>query len=463
MFCLFIVAASFSKCFCSLFCTESPDLANAPKAAAKGVTKPSSVAAVAGSGEADAEAELGFELRSSSGKELKLWRLDDKFYNLIEFAPTHPGGEMAIAHGMGTDISASFHSHHLRPIPEAILAKYRVTAPPPEAEKAIPSCGYTFEEGGFFRTLKHRVAKLDLDKQGYVSWVFVFELGAVFATFLGTWLVTCFRAPDHFTCAAAIINASTRMYIIGVGHEVIHGRVQNWFTFQFFDAFMLLPSRAWHREHVLEHHPHTKRFGLDPDEILDPFRICYSVTKQWYHWLQVPLSLLLVFATQITWIDKRFVQRELPFTGFVYLLALHLLPFFTQSSKSDAFYMMMLSVGLANLVTVTCFHISHINENNAAHTTMLKGKDWGAHQLQTTSNFRAFRGHNFVFPLCTGMLELQNEHHLFPRLSYADQYRIKPLVLETAKEFGVPYFEYPTIYHGSAAHLYHMHLLARSA
>ena len=84
-----------------------------------------------------------------------LWRLDDQFYDLTEFVRHHPGGELAIRQSEGTEISALFHSHHMREIPESLLAKYRVQVEPAIAAQ-IPPCDYSFHEKGFFQTCKRR-------------------------------------------------------------------------------------------------------------------------------------------------------------------------------------------------------------------------------------------------------------------------------------------------------------------
>merc|ERR1719197_2018100 len=109
--------------------------------------------------------------------------------------------------------------------------------------------------------------------------------------------------------------------------------------------------------------------------------------------------------------------------GAVYLLLFHLLPLFTRPA-SEACLLMFLSVGMSNMITVFCFHLSHINEANAKayNESFHRGIDWGAHQILTTANYL---GSWTVFFGVTGMLEMQIEHHLFPGLSYANQLRIK--------------------------------------
>ena len=170
--------------------------------------------------------------------------------------------------------------------------------------------------------------------------------------------------------------------------------------------------------------------------------------------------MLFVFAVLVTFIDKHLINRKtnynMPLKGIAYLLVLHLAPFFTQASKSDAAFLTLLSAGGAALGTVLCFHLSHINEPNSEHAhTFRAGDDWGAHQLRVSANFK---GTMYALGSLTGMLDMQIEHHLFPSLSYRNQQRIKPIVEATAKDFGLPYYEFDSVAHGIAGHLYTMHL-----
>merc|ERR1740138_1932400 len=200
---------------------------------------------------------------------------------------------------MGLDITSLFHAHHLKGVPETLLAKYRVDHPDPAA---IEPCDYTFEENGFFQACKRRVVALGIQNGSQVTWAYAAKVAVVFSVFVGTWLACLFMPLGPTLIALAFVNGWTRMSITGMGHEAIHGRMRNWFTYEFFDMMMLFPSDSWHLEHVTQHHPHTKRHDMDPDEILDPFRLCEAVPWTPLHMFQAPLQLILVFASVISYI-----------------------------------------------------------------------------------------------------------------------------------------------------------------
>lgn len=88
-----------------------------------------------------------------------LWRVHDKLYNLSSFIDLHPGGRDWIETTRGTDITEAFETSHLVNVEkvDAILAKYYVR----DADVGhVRNSPYTFEEDGFYKTLKRRVRPL---------------------------------------------------------------------------------------------------------------------------------------------------------------------------------------------------------------------------------------------------------------------------------------------------------------
>jgi linoleoyl-CoA desaturase len=68
-------------------------------------------------------------------------------------------------------------------------------------------------------------------------------------------------------------------------------------------------------------------------------------------------------------------------------------------------------------------------------------EEWAAHQLRTTVNFATENG---LLTWFAGGLNFQVEHHLFPQVSHSHYPALSRIVRRTAKEFGLPYNEYPT-------------------
>lgn len=67
--------------------------------------------------------------------------------------------------------------------------------------------------------------------------------------------------------------------------------------------------------------------------------------------------------------------------------------------------------------------------------------NWNIHQLYTTANFAP---NSTFFSWFVGGLNYQIEHHLFPNVCHVHYKALAPIVEQTAKEFGLPYYSQPT-------------------
>ena len=90
------------------------------------------------------------------------------------------------------------------------------------------------------------------------------------------------------------------------------------------------------------------------------------------------------------------------------------------------------------LVLGLVFQLAHVVEDTEiiyAENNSIEDA-WAAHQLKTTANFASkSKLANF---LCGG-LNLQVEHHLFPKICHVHYYNLSNIVKQTAFEFNLPY------------------------
>nr|CAI5858614.1 unnamed protein product [Callosobruchus analis] len=83
-----------------------------------------------------------------------LWRVHDGLYDLTQFVDKHPGGKDWLTLTKGTDITEAFEVHHISEQPEALLKKYYI-----RDAKTKRNAPFTFDNNGFYRTLKAEVRK----------------------------------------------------------------------------------------------------------------------------------------------------------------------------------------------------------------------------------------------------------------------------------------------------------------
>ena len=105
------------------------------------------------------------------------------------------------------------------------------------------------------------------------------------------------------------------------------------------------------------------------------------------------------------------------------------------------FVVMHLSEGL---VLGLVFQLAHVVEGTDFPYVNEEGnieEAWAIHQMRTTANFA--RKSFFSTWFCGG-LNMQVEHHLFPRVCHIHYPNISEIVKTTAEEFNVPYIENET-------------------
>lgn len=147
-----------------------------------------------------------------------LWRIHDKLYDLKDFVKRHPGGSEWLEVTKGVDITEQFEIHHISGAAERILPQFFVrNASLPRNYKT------TFDEHGFFRTLKRRVAnKLDfLDHTDVAHSRFYCDF-----LLTTTLLLTTIAARDKSYLIASFASLSF-MWLAIIAHNFIHQK-DNW-------------------------------------------------------------------------------------------------------------------------------------------------------------------------------------------------------------------------------------------
>ncbi|HEY8402102.1 MAG TPA: acyl-CoA desaturase [Cytophagaceae bacterium] len=113
------------------------------------------------------------------------------------------------------------------------------------------------------------------------------------------------------------------------------------------------------------------------------------------------------------------------------------------------FFAMHMAEGL---VLGLVFQLAHVVEGADFPEPNEKGnieEAWAIHQMRTTANFS--RKSALATFLCGG-LNMQIEHHLFPKICHIHYPAISEIVKKTALEFNVPYIENRTFFSALKSH-----------
>jgi linoleoyl-CoA desaturase len=100
---------------------------------------------------------------------------------------------------------------------------------------------------------------------------------------------------------------------------------------------------------------------------------------------------------------------------------------------------------LAGLALSCIFQLAHVMEDcefPAPNDSNKMNNNWAVHQMLNTANFAP---KSKIMAWFIGGLNRQVEHHLFPYICHVHYKHIAGIVKDTAKEYGVPYYEKPTL------------------
>mgnify|MGYP003343963789 CR=1 FL=1 len=103
-------------------------------------------------------------------------------------------------------------------------------------------------------------------------------------------------------------------------------------------------------------------------------------------------------------------------------------------------------------------HVVPLVQFSKAETTEIK-TDFFSYQLLTTANFATQNKFvNWIF----GGLNHQIEHHLFPGICHVHYPSIAPLVEESARRFGLPYYSNESLFTAIKAHFHFLRTLGKA-
>lgn len=265
---------------------------------------------------------------------------------------------------------------------------------------------------------------------------------------------------------------------LGICHDAIHGslfkskQLNNIFAWLF--NIVGANDYIWTIMHNQAHHTYTNIEGHDEDLQSVPFlRMSphqpLKPVHRFQHWLALPTyglaTLAWVFIKDykkmlqpqigsITpqhetkhWV-RLFVGKALYYTLFIVLPFTfidapwyHILFAFLLSHYVEGFTLAIVFM-LAHVVEETHFPIP--NEQNQVES------NWAVHQMYTTANFATESALTCFF--CGG-LNFQVEHHLFPLINHIHFPAISKIVKATAEEYGIPYFDHPTMLSAVKSHV----------
>ncbi|CAO1414248.1 unnamed protein product [Diamesa hyperborea] len=368
----------------------------------------------------------------------KLWRVHDKLYDLTEFIGRHPGGSNWIELTKGTDVTDQFETFHLSTKASSILPKYYVRdATKPRNYKL------TYDENGFYKTLKKRVvAKLkDVDEapMGWSKFYFNIVLIAVIVV-----AILSARSVNWYVAfGLATLNGLFITWFTIITHNFIHQK-NNWRMYMM--NITLMNWRDWRVFHAMSHH-------MYPNSYHDLEVTLYEPGMKWipenktkieivYAWLiGSPLMYIFTYfggfylkmtgllkskSKVIFWDDV--IPLVLPLTMLLFVdLTIYNL------AKVIALWLFIIGAAsfMYSLVAVNAGHHGPANVHEGDEVLSL---DFGIFQLGATIDRKEADSNQFMVLTHFGEHIL---HHMFPSLDHGLLPQLKDTFIETCKDFDV--------------------------
>lgn len=337
---------------------------------------------------------------------------------------------------------------------------------------------------GFYSTVRSRVDdyfktnNISKFANGAMYLKTIIILGGVVGAY--ALIISNILTPLGMLGAAIVLGVFKALTGFNVCHDAIHGSYSDnkmvnhllSYTFYILGANVYI----WSITHNQVHHTYTNIPGHDEDiEVapgiirLSPLDKINKVQKYQhiYGFLVYGLaSLFWVFRKDY----KKFFQKKIGdswdntkhpaieyFNLFFFKLLYYFLfiglPLYLLPISFGQFLIGFLMMHLAQgLVLGLVFQLAHVVEGTAFPEVDVNGnidEVWAIHQMYTTADFS--RKSPIAAFLCGG-LNMQIEHHLFPKVCHIHYPQLSVIVQSTAEEFNIPYIENKTFLQALGSH-----------
>lgn len=228
-------------------------------------------------------------------------------------------------------------------------------------------------------------------------------------------------------------------------------------------------SLTWRGQHNYFHHTYTNIYELDEDIEDKPF-LRLSPHGKWrkYHRFQHWYALFLYSLADLSFIITKDIRQVINYTRdgvfermgiknikreiaimilgkLVYITYMVVLPLiFLDVTWWQFLIGFSILHAASSLVLTTVFQLAHVVEGPTHHLPAEEGtmeNVWAKHQLHTTADFAR---NNAFITWYVGGLNFQVEHHLFPNICHVHYPEVSKIVEQTAREFGVPHYSFPS-------------------
>ena len=386
---------------------------------------------------------------SSTSKEEKCWiALYNKVYDITNFAPVHPGGDLIFQYA-GRDATDEFEAFHLPRVKRRLAPFYigdLVDAPVelPVTKDYRELKQYLWDEGWFEADLSYYVYK---------------DILALCILLIGAYFITMGESTITRTIIGGSFVGLALQQVAFVAHDAGHRGIThpipgggiNWLGWLHGSICFGVSIEMWNDEHSA-HHVMTMRPHEDPqfkylpvflisskevDRFGDLSKIEQKIAKwlvPFQHYTLIPISVIIGrFNLHIISLIYAIKSRKYYDIGGLLLY----LAWFGSLTSYLPLYERMPFV-LVSYIVAGILHIqltiSHLATNSFTAEEDEK-EQFFAFQCKTTRNINSTEWDDWFH----GGLQFQIEHHLFPQMPRHNLVKVKPFVENLCRKYNLPY------------------------
>ena len=335
-------------------------------------------------------------------------------------------------------------------------------------------------DSAFYTTLKQRAENYfnENNMQRTGDWRLWHKAVILISLWIGLYFTLLFVAMPAWT--AILLSAILGLVMASIGfnvmHDACHGSFSTNDTVNEIMGYTLNilggNSFLWKQKHNIIHHTYTNVDGVDDDIAKSPvIRQCY--TQKWVPAHKVQhLYLPFIYAiTSLAWVfimdfqkyfsykiytterwKMNFKENAIFWLGKLFFLIVYMIiPIKIVGFMPWLICFLTLHITMGFALSLV-FQLAHVVEGahfESAYQDLHVENNWAVHQVLTTANFAP---KNLIINWYVGGLNFQVEHHLFPKVSHIHYPALRKIVIETCKEYNIPYNEFPTMGKAIASH-----------
>ncbi len=287
---------------------------------------------------------------------------------------------------------------------------------------------------------------------------------------VGRVLIHVSPEPITFALGVGALWLHKQLQATEIGHTTLHGaydRIEGaeGFRSRRFSWDVPIDEESWREGHNVRHHGNTNVAGRDPDIRFGTVRLTHHTRHAWYHRIQVPFSLAVLFPNFTFWMNTHFTglndlyvngedldvlpDRSKESARLAWRRALRkYVPYYLKNYVlfpllAGPFWWKVLlgnwmAETLRDVYSAATIFCGHIGDDVQSYERGAKAKNrghWYAMQIAATNDYEVSRP---ISILCGG-LDRQIEHHLFPTFPPERLREIAPEVKAICERYGVPY------------------------